>query len=92
MRSLRACGCVVERGQSCAAHPPLLRWRGSTAARGYGGAHQRKRAAELPAAYGKPCSRCGQEMAKGQVLHLDHTADRSGYRGFSHKRCNEANR
>jgi hypothetical protein len=27
-------------------------------------------------------------MEKGQELHLDHTSDRTGYRGFAHAECN----
>jgi hypothetical protein len=27
-------------------------------------------------------------MLKGQELHLDHTDDRTGIRGFSHRECN----
>lgn len=36
-----------------------------------------------------PCSRCGKPLGPmGPDLHLDHTDDRSGYRGFAHARCN----
>lgn len=58
----------------------------------YGGAHQKKRAAELEDAYGKPCARCGRPMERGQELHLDHR-DGGGphdYLGWSHARCNLA--
>jgi hypothetical protein len=27
-------------------------------------------------------------MLEGQKLHLDHTEDRTGYRGFAHASCN----
>jgi hypothetical protein len=27
-------------------------------------------------------------MEEGQELHLDHTEDRTGYRGIAHGRCN----
>lgn len=60
----------------------------STNARGYGAPHQRARAALLPQAYGKTCARCGEPMLRGQLLDLDHTDDRTGYLGFSHRRCN----
>ena len=63
--------------------------QGPRAARGYGYAHGKLRAALLPSAYGKPCSRCGLLMLPGQELHLDHDDyDRTKYRGFSHKACN----
>lgn len=62
---------------------------GSTTARGYGAGHQKRRAAALAALVpGTPCSRCGGPMYRDQALHLDHTDDRSGYRGLSHARCN----
>lgn len=56
----------------------------------YGGQHQAIRAANLPYAYGKPCTRCGQPMLPGQDLDLDHFDDRGGYRGFAHARCNRS--
>jgi len=68
--------------------------RPGTTARGYGAAHKKARKAGLPAAYGKTCSRYGQDpkcpgvMRPGQRLELDHTDDRQGYRGFSHAACN----
>lgn len=47
---------------------------------------------------GDPCARCGQPMlyrwlikpdgSRVTALHLDHTDDRSGYRGLSHATCN----
>jgi hypothetical protein len=68
----------------------------SSAARGYGSGHRKLRAALLPQAYGTPCVRCGHVMLPGQLLHLDHNDDRTGYLGFSHggrchicgRRCN----
>ncbi|WP_406168900.1 hypothetical protein [Streptomyces sp. NBC_00996] len=62
----------------------------STAAAGYGYAHQALRRALLPDAYGKPCPRCGLPMLRGQSLDLDHTDDRSGYNGMAHASCNRA--
>lgn len=62
--------------------------RGSTTERGYGYTHRQVRAAELPYAYGLPCLFCGEIMRPGQQLHLDHTPDRRGYRGFAHASCN----
>ena len=59
-----------------------------TTTRGYGSEHQRLRKKLLPFAYGTACHLCGHVMSLGQVLHLDHTEDRTGYRGFAHARCN----
>jgi hypothetical protein len=56
----------------------------------YGGAHQKKRAAELEQQWGRPCARCGKPMERGQELHLDHR-DGGGpheYLGWSHAACN----
>lgn len=60
------------------------RARGTTTQRGYGAAHQATKAALLPDAYGTPCTYCGERMWPHQNLVLDHTADRSGYRGIVH--------
>lgn len=60
----------------------------STNERGYGSAHQRLRRELLPSAYGTPCVLCGEVMTEDQTLHLDHTVDRSAYRGFAHAKCN----
>jgi hypothetical protein len=69
-----------------------MAWAGGPRApkgeRGYGYQHQKLKKQLLPAAYGKPCARCGLPMLKGQKLHLDHNDDRTGYLGFSHERCN----
>lgn len=62
--------------------------RPSTAARGYGRKHQQLRAELLPLAYGTDCHLCGEIMNEGDRLHLDHTEDRSGYRGIVHDVCN----
>jgi hypothetical protein len=73
-----------------------MAWSGSrgvnTTAAGYGNQHQKLRKALLPQAYGKPCYRCGQTMLPGEELHLDHTDDRTGYGGFSHKSMQSASR
>lgn len=64
---------------------------GLTAARGYGWAHQRARQRAIAAmADGQACSRCGGPMWRSQarLLDLDHTDDRSGYRGLAHRACN----
>jgi hypothetical protein len=59
-----------------------------TLARGYGPEHQRLRRELLPHAYDTPCCLCGDLMLVGQKLHLDHTEDRTDYRGFAHAECN----
>lgn len=61
---------------------------GGTTARGYGSSHQRLRKLLLPNAHGQPCTRCGKPLKPGQPLDLDHTDDRSGYRGLAHRSCN----
>jgi hypothetical protein len=60
----------------------------STTERGYGYEHQALRRALLPGAYGQPCRHCGETMQPGQPLDLDHTDDRTGYRGMAHATCN----
>jgi hypothetical protein len=60
----------------------------STTQRGYGSRHQALRRALLPRAIGTPCVRCGEPMLADQPLDLDHTDDRTGYRGFAHAECN----
>lgn len=63
-----------------------------TGTRRYAGAHKtlRKRLlAALRRQPGQPCPRCGYPMWPGQVLHLDHTDDGTGWLGLSHGRCNE---
>lgn len=62
--------------------------KASPTKRGYGYAHQLLRAELLPQAYGKLCHLCDQVMGEGDDLHLDHTEDRSGYRGMTHAACN----
>lgn len=54
----------------------------------YGYHHRRLRKALLPGAYGQPCIHCGKTMLPGQALDLDHTADRTAYRGIVHASCN----
>ncbi|MGW4876550.1 endonuclease domain-containing protein [Streptomyces sp. NPDC004262] len=62
----------------------------STTDSGYGYDHQQLRKALLAEAYGQPCVHCELVMLPGQALDLDHTADRSGYRGFAHASCNRS--
>jgi hypothetical protein len=44
--------------------------------------------ADLTQRPGQPCARCGLPMYPWQLLDLDHTDDRSGYLGLSHRACN----
>ena len=84
-RPCLGCGVAVVGASRCATCAPPV----TTDARGYGAAHQAKRARLLAAAYGQPCTRCGRPMLPGQPLDLDHTDNRTGYRGFSHRSCNQ---
>lgn len=56
----------------------------------YAGQHRAIRRAMLPYAVGSKCTRCLRVILPGQVVHLDHEDDGVGYRGWSHKRCNES--
>lgn len=54
----------------------------------YGTAHRKLREELLPQAVGQPCQHCGVTMQASDDLHLDHTEDRTGYRGIVHAACN----
>jgi len=58
--------------------------RGSRQLRGYGADHDRERKRLLPLAYGTPCRYCGRLMWPHENLALDHTEDRTAYRGIVH--------
>lgn len=62
----------------------------STTARGYGWHHQklRKRLEPKVRAGKCLCERCGKPILPGQLWDLDHTDDRTGYLGPSHRQCN----
>lgn len=66
------------------------RARGTSTDRGYGAEHRKLRAALAPAAVGTVCHFCGQPIEAGQKVALDHTEDRTGYRGIVHLVCNAA--
>jgi len=63
---------------------------GGTVARGYGAAHRaaRERLRPLVERGGAVCVFCSRPIAPGSPWDLDHTADRSAYRGPAHVRCN----
>ena len=61
-----------------------------TSSPGNGWHHQKLRAQLLPYAYGRLCHFCHRPMMPGQNLDLDHTDDRTSYRGITHSRCNRA--
>ena len=63
-----------------------------TVARGYGARHKalRKRWAAEVARGEVCCARCGGVIWRDEPWDLDHTPDRSGYLGPSHRRCNRA--
>ena len=65
---------------------------GSTTRGGWGHSHQRRRAAIAPIVRaGKAtCARCGEPIHPEDEWHLDHNAERNGYLGPSHARCNLA--
>lgn len=92
---MRACaepGCpILTDTTRCATHQRARdRARGTTTARGYGSPHRKLRTELIPAAIGTPCHLCGQPIRPGQDVALDHTEDRTGYRGIVHLTCNAA--
>jgi len=63
----------------------------STTARGYGTQHQKLRAKAIRELRDgiSCCHFCGRPMWRRQRLALDHTDDRTGYRGLTHWACNQ---
>jgi hypothetical protein len=66
------------------------RARGTSTQRGFGTEHQRARRTWEPrvATGTVRCCRCRQLIAPGTAWALDHNADRTGYLGPAHGRCN----
>lgn len=58
--------------------------------RGYGHRHQQERKRWAPRVERGEvhCARCHRLINPGSEWHLDHNADRTGYLGPSHARCN----
>lgn len=57
--------------------------------RGYGSAHKRARLEwQAKVEAGVDCCLCGQPINPSESWHLDHTEDRTGYRGAAHPKCN----
>ena len=87
-RACLGCGRLV-RGRSY--HPQCEPRKAPTAARGYGAAHQRLRAA-LVAALDPwaPCPRCGEPLGPDpDRLDLGHVdGDPTRYSGLEHRQCN----
>jgi len=68
--------------------------RRTSSQRGYGHQHQHRRAQLEPlvAAGTTTCARCHTPIRPGQPWDLDHTNDRTGYLGASHRHCNRGGR
>jgi len=62
----------------------------SSTKRGYGATHQRerKRWATIVNQGQATCCLCGTPITPGTKWHLDHTPDRTSYRGAAHADCN----
>jgi hypothetical protein len=74
-----------------------VRWRDKTAARGYGGEHQRLRAQWKPTVdagqawcHAAICLQPARWIQPGTPWHLGHTPDRTAWTGPEHALCNDA--
>jgi hypothetical protein len=97
VRACLRCGRpAVPGGARCELHGGNRRLR-TTGQRGYDWAHEQRRAALLPYAYGTACPLCGETMNYGQALDLDHEVPLSvdalsvGTR-ITHSGCNRRRR
>lgn len=85
-------GCPhITQGRYCEAHNQEYEAkRGGSSQRGRGYAHRKKRAAlDVEVQRGTvPCVFCGLLIQPDEPWHLDHTPDRTGYRGAAHATCN----
>ncbi len=86
------CPVLVKQGR-CADHRlDTYAVRGTDRERGYGGPHKTARKRALASYHpDDPCPRCGHPLGDNPAaLDLDHTDDRTGYLGLSHRRCNRS--
>jgi hypothetical protein len=73
----------------CEQHTAEHQARANRRTRGYGQDHViARRQALTELVDGQLCHLCGEPMTHAQALDLDHTPDRTGYRGLAHRRCN----
>ncbi len=96
-RAKRICGkpnCPeITEARLCPTHQAEAeRIRGSREARGYGHEHRalRKQFERYVEAGQVYCARCRELIKPGSQWALDHSDDRTGYLGPSHKRCNDS--
>lgn len=94
--SLRVCsvpGCpTLTAAGRCQPHERQAdQARGTRQQRGYTNQHDRLRKhwAPLVATGNVRCARCDEPIAPDEPWALDHTEDRTGYLGPSHKVCND---
>ena len=71
-----------------------VRWRGTTAQRGYGPEHTRLRAAWKPKVdagqvmcHAIICLKASRWIVPGSKWHLGHTSDRTAWTGPEHEQC-----
>jgi hypothetical protein len=88
----KACPTILTRGQRyCRRHMKAYEQkRGSSTERGLGADHQRERAriqSDIDAGQRVCCWNCGARLI-GTAWHLDHTVDRTAYRGPACITCN----
>jgi hypothetical protein len=92
---VKACphGHGYYKGRSCPECKRLENQRPSRNQRGYGKQHKQERERWQRILMGPSvvyCSRCRQPVKWNEEWDLDHTDDRSSYRGPSHSTCNRA--